>query len=385
MKLKKHAIGYNTVSSTNGVVSARGVKSKPNNIEIFGYTHEVGEGEKSPDNPYILQSLDSGNVNLYSEDKIIDMQVANDGTFRKGFSIEASRFKSKNCCVYFDLKESVGIVKNQGINIKFLYKNGQYETFTPELYINYPKKRLIPSSVEKVLIYESGIGGNGKFFELYKKLVILDSPLMPDEYITDEHSIVLYNGDTTMQVPTPIALNSINGISDYIYKDSNDGGWKLVRKIQKFVLKGTENFNMIKTDGGLALYLTVVFKYASTGNLICKSEIFNCTENKPSIKEHITQQVENSICFRYDPNNPLNRTMYIYLNCFSTLDDFKVFLSKQHENGQTCTIWYLQQDADKIVLSKHAQNLLNSFELQNNNEIFVEGYPNIRISGYMQK
>ena len=63
-RLKKHAIGYNTVSSVDRVVSTRGVKSKPKNLEIYGYTHEIGEGEKSPDNPYKFVNLDSGNMNL---------------------------------------------------------------------------------------------------------------------------------------------------------------------------------------------------------------------------------------------------------------------------------------------------------------------------------
>jgi hypothetical protein len=35
MKIKKHSIGYNTVSSVDGVISAKGVKSKPSNIQIF--------------------------------------------------------------------------------------------------------------------------------------------------------------------------------------------------------------------------------------------------------------------------------------------------------------------------------------------------------------
>ena len=61
--LKKHTIGYNTVSSVDGIINARGVKSKPNNMEIMGYTREVGEGEKSPDNPYELMGLDSGKIN----------------------------------------------------------------------------------------------------------------------------------------------------------------------------------------------------------------------------------------------------------------------------------------------------------------------------------
>ena len=101
-QLKKYSIGYNTISSVDGVINARGVKSYPNNLEIYGYTHEIGTGEKSPDNPYILKSLDSGNVNLYSKDKITDIQVTNTGVVRKGFEIGASKFKSNYCTIYFD-------------------------------------------------------------------------------------------------------------------------------------------------------------------------------------------------------------------------------------------------------------------------------------------
>ena len=229
-QLKKYSIGYNTISSVDGVINARGVKSYPNNLEIYGYTHEIGTGEKSPDNPYILKSLDSGNVNLYSKDKITDIQVTKEGAIRKGFEIDASKFKSNYCTIYFDEENTSPNLSDGtsvGINIKFLYKNGTYETFTSKNSIKHIRIDKITEDVEKVIIYNAGHNLNAEYFSLYADLMIIDSPIMPSEYITDEHSIVLSNNDKTIQVPTPIVLHSVAGKSDTLTKNGSIWGIKV--------------------------------------------------------------------------------------------------------------------------------------------------------------
>ena len=60
------------------------------------------------------------------------------------------------------------------------------------------------------------------------------------------------------------------------------------------------------------------------------------------------------------------------------------YIKNQYDAGTPVTIIYQLETRIEHVLSDYAQNLLNSFELQNNNEISVEGLPEIKISGYIQ-
>lgn len=261
-RLKKHAIGYNTVSSVDGVISARGVKSKPKNLEIFGYTHEIGEGEKSPYNPYVLQSLDSGAMNI-------------DG-------------------------------------------------------VNY------------------------------------------------EHSIVLSNNDMSIQVPVPIPLNSVEGVSDYIFKDS-DGVWKLKQLCQVF--NSNDYLNLItfvnsQDDGSNVYKLGNPTLISSQGQNIsfAKSnmvKVIPSSENQTNICKIFIREKDIFIYLRYFPN--------IYPQ-FSSVDTLKDWLT-----DNPIELIFVSLTESDHILSDYAQDLLNSFTLQNNNKIFVEGYPDIKISGYIQK
>lgn len=301
-QLKKHSIGFNTVSSVDGVISAQGVKSKPNNLEVFGYTHEVGESEKSPDNPYTLVSLDNGNVNLYDENNLSEIQITSYYERRQGLSLDYP--KTGFYCIFYTKADSINAYDS--IQIKFLYQDGTYQSWTTSCAITQPKLYEIPKNVEKVLIYNGGSDATSReFFDRYENLLILDSSIMPSEYITDEHSIVLSNNDTTIQVPVPIALNSVEGTSDYIYKNS-DGVWKLKQN--------------------------------------------------------------NSIIDNY--NDETIPTSYI-----SSTDNL----------GAGATIIYQLDSQITHILSDYAQDLLNSFTLKNQNEIYVEGYPDLKVSGYIQK
>lgn len=272
-QLKKHAIGYNTVSSKNGVINGRGVKSKPNNLEIFGYTREIGEGEKSPDNPYILQSLDSGAMSA-------------DGV----------------------------------------------------------------------------------------------------EY---EHSIKLNNSSETIKVPVPVALNCVQNISDYIYKDSG-GVWKLVQNCQKYTFTGDETIigsGVIDGKRIFGIYVTdIVNNYKNTQNavtLICTH--YTSFENF-DINYFRANAPENSACF-----NQLASQQYPFMfkpiqsKQLMSVDTCAKIIKGFYENGTPLAIIYQLETPIEHVLSDYAQNFLNSFELQNDNEIFVEGYPDLKVSGYIQK
>lgn len=260
MEIKKHSIGYNTVSSVDGVISAKGVKSKPNNIQFFGYTHEIGDGEKSPDNPYKLVSLDSNNMSV-----------------------------------------------------------------------------------------------NGV------------------EY---EHSITLTNNNTTIQVPVPVALHSVNNISDTLIK-KNDV-WGIIKKNSVFSSNeciDNLKFNVFKNDGTI-VYMLNYGSLAITPN----DNVYMCKSNMLNIVSHSVDK--NNIAKLYC--NEKNKRIFIRYSQseypqFSSVETLREFLLKN-----PIEIIYPDKTENFIELSNYAQELLNSFTLQNNNKIWIEGYPDIKVGGYLQ-
>lgn len=376
--IKKHSIGHNTVTSVDGIISTRGVKSKPNDIRIFGYTHEIGNGEKSPDNPYQLVSLDSGNVNLYDANNITGIQVTNDGILRKGIIIESSYFKSKKCCIYFDLNESTGISKTSvGINIKFLYKNGQYEVFKEANFINSPKRIEIADTVEKILIYEAESGANGRYFDLYKNLTILDSPILPTETITEEHSITLTNNNTTIKIPVPIALNSVENINDKIVKKNNE--YYIEQNINDIVVNEESSIMVRAQQNGYTKFNINITngRIVNTNKIICNKMLVSAQTLLDAFQyEYIRSSIS-----KY----PDLLVAYILTN--------RVTSNTTATKQEICS--YLQNNNIRILyqvnipqywkLSDYAQELLNSFVLENKNNISVEGNPDIEISGYLKK
>lgn len=369
--------GLCTKTSKNGIINCKAVKSKPNDIQIFGYTHEIGEGEKSPDNPYQLVSLDNGNVNLYDANNITDIQVTNDGILRKGIIIESSDFKSKKCCIYFDLNESTGVSKTSvGINIKFLYKNGQYEVFKEANFINSPKRIEIADTVEKILIYEAGSGANGRYFNLYKNLTILDTSILPTETITEEHSITLTNNNTTIKIPVPIALNSVENINDKIVKKNNE--YYIEQNINDIVVNEESSIGLREQQNGYTKFNIVITngRIVNTNKIIC---------NKLLVSAQIY----------------LNAFQYEYIrSSISKYPDLLVayILTNRLTSNTTATkqeiCSYLQNNNIRILyqvniprywkLSDYAQELLNSFVLEKDNIISATGNAEFKIKGWIK-
>lgn len=379
MKIKKHSIGYNTVSSVDGIINARGVKSKPNDIQISGYTNEIGEGEKSPDNPYELISLDSGNLNLYSEDKITNIQVTNDGIIRKGFAIDASEFKSKYCSIYFDEENSsqISLVsQSRGINIKFLYKNGTYETFKAKNFIKSIRTDKITEDVEKVIIYNGGADAHAEYFSFYIDLMILDSPIVPNEYITDKHSIALSNNNTIIQVPVPIALKSVDGVSDRIIKKDNE--YYIEQNIKTIVADDKASLAIREQKNNYTKFNINIAngRVISSNKIVCNKLIVKPTTKNDFDLEYIRSAISSypNIIVAY------MKTSRFATNSTATKDEILAYLKDNHIETQ-----YQVENPYYLKLSDYAQDLLNSFTLQNNNKIWVEGYPDIKISGYIQK
>lgn len=259
MKLKKRSIGYNTVSSKNGIISARGVKSKPNNLQIFGYTHEIGTGEKSPDNPYQLVSLDSGAMSV-------------DG-------------------------------------------------------VDY------------------------------------------------EHSIKLTNNSATIQVPVPISLNSVEGVSDRIVK--KEDGYYVEQNIQDFIVdkSGTvrkqknsyTKFNINIENGKPADYNKII-----CANLFVREPYFTDSFTSEYIRSSMT-------------SNPDLLVAYMLTSRFTTNSTATTTEVSAYLKDNPLKVLYQVENPYYLKLSDYAQDLLNSFVLQNQNEISVEGNPDIKVSGYIQK
>lgn len=322
MKRLKNAIGYNTVSSVEGVISTRGAKSKPKNLEIYGYTHEIGEGEKSHDNPYKFVNLDSGNMNLCSEwdytsnlftvygNKLTLTVTENTTRYQISSKMQFSYKKDK---IYLFLKYQGAFTAGANapiFRIRFLNNNGYSVTEKQIVYSNFNKCiaiNLSTADVSKISGYSLTIEGltNDGSADYDFTLDIVLSEYYISSYFEDKHSIVISNNDTAIQVPVPVALNSVNSFSDYIYKDT-DNLWKLV-------------------------------------------------QNTATIDSY---------------NNEYISTPYI---------------SSTGELSAGATVIYQLETPVEHTLSDYAQNLLNSFTLQNQNRIFVEGNPDIKVSGYIQK
>lgn len=321
-RLKKHAIGYNTVSSVDGVVFARGVKSKPKNLEIFGYTHEVGEGEKSPDNPYKLQSLDIGNMNLCRNwnfssnlftvygNKLTLTVTENTTRYQISSKMQFSYKKDK---IYLFLKYQGVFTAGASapiFRIRFLNDNGYNVTEKQVVYSNFNKCIAINLStvdVSKISSYSLTVEGltNDGSADYDFTLDIGLSEYYISSYFEDKHSIVISNNDTAIQVPVPLALSRVGSSTDYIFKD-NDDSWK--------VAQNTATIDSYAGEDISTAYIS------STGSLSAGATVI------------------------YQLETPVEHT-----------------------------------------LSDYAQNLLNSFTLQNQNRIFVEGNPDIKVSGYIQK
>lgn len=270
-KIKKHLIGYNTVSSVDGVISAKGVKSKPNNIRVFGYTYEIGEGEKSPDNHYKLIGLDSGNVVV-----------------------------------------------------------------------------------------------NGV------------------EY---EHSIVLSNKNISIHVPIAVELNCVKGISDYIFKD-NDGFWKAVQNCRRYEFTGNETitnaFDKEKRSFSNSNYAVLDHFYNDSPIFAVCTHFTTARKNYPTAVEFLNSENNYSFSLKKSDANKERLIRFRY-DEITNVSNFTDFLSKQHDNGTPVTVVYRLALPVTHTLCDYAQNLLNSFMLENDNYITINGNPDFTVSGFLKK
>ena len=399
-RLKKHAIGYNTVSSVDGVISARGVKSKPKNLEIFGYTHEIGEGEKSPDNPYGLVSLDSGNMNLcnnwnYTSDLFtiignrITVQKASNTIQYTISSFKEFTYDKTKLYIYLKYRGSFTAgAKIPVCSIKL------YNAERKELYYIMISDRYSINRFNKCIeINLSSIDINSiAYYSLIIESLTYDGSadydftidvLMCENYISsyfeDEHSIVLSNDNKVIQVPTPLALNRVRNVKDRIIKKNNL--YYVEQNTKKFIIDDSikSNYFLLQSQKNNIVQFATRFpdrdgKIVNDNKIRCDKLVSYYTDI--TFKEHIRNAASNS---------PHSVIVYLSIrrmteNSTVTGDEILAYLK-----DNPLTLLYQVENPYYLKLSDYAQELLNSFTLQNENNIYVDGNPDIEISGYLQK
>ena len=310
--------------------------------------------------------MDSGNINLYSKDKLSTFIVDSASkTKRKGLSLPTP--KSKFYCVHWDNNAKTPIAYKL-IN-KETAEIGTYQWTKKSTLIN------VPFGYDLLIYDASGNGTTISAFTEKENLMVLDSSMMPDTYISDEHSITLTNNETTIQVPIPVQLRSVEGVSDYIFK--TDGIWKLMQNCQKYEFNGNED---CKAFENVFYIMDTVKNYQANNCVVCNSNFYTAIKNQGSAFE-MTSQINNSICFRTEP---YNNTIYIYSTGFTTKNSFMSWLIEQYEVGTPLIMIYQLKIPIVHTLSDYAQELLNSFVLGKDNIISVTDNAEFKIKGWIK-
>lgn len=401
MEIREHSIGYNTITSANGIISTRGVKSKPNDLQVFGYTHEIGEGEKSPDNTYTLVSLDSGNVNLcnnwnYTSDLFtiignrITVQKASN-TIRYVISdFKKFTYDKTKLYIYFKYSGSFTAGANIPICSIRLYNAERKELYYLKISDKFPSatfNKCIGINLSSIIDINSiayySLTVEGLTYDGSADYDFTVDVLMCENYIysyfEDEHSIVLFNNDKSMQVPTLIALNSVKGISDRIVK--KEDGYYVEQNTKKFIIDDSiknDYFVLQKQQNGIVQFATRVPD--RDGRIVNENKILCDKLISLYMNMDFYEHIRNS-----DRKYPNSVIIYLSIhrmteNSTVTEDEILAYLK-----DNPLTLLYQVENPYYLKLSDYAQELLNSFELQNNNNIFIDGYPDLKISGYLQK
>ena len=214
-------------------------------IKIFGKTVEIGEGEKSPDNPYELKGVgDGGGFDLVSCGKNLFDKANNlrNGAFVSGSTIRNDRdYIETNNTKYRVIR----------------FDNLPAGTYTFSIIWNYTARILRKYDNGEVILV--GLSSNNYTFTTNGGLFALNFRNTDStDFTDDEFDVQLELGSTAtpytpfrgMQtVHFPYILRSLpDGTCDYIEIDDVAKTAKLVQAVKRFILSPNENWAISSQD-----------------------------------------------------------------------------------------------------------------------------------------
>ena len=224
-RLKKHAIGYNTVSSVDGVISARGVKSYLNKLEIFGKATNVGQAKF---------------FSFSAKDFVKGTISVQDGSFRSGADYP-NRIRSDNI---FSFNFDIIVVCDDGYKYNVSYYDEANTWIKCEnTETIFSGTTIIPENTKFRLIL--GTSTNS----------IVNTSIATHIHILTKYSIKLHINDSIIQVPTPCDLSENDALLKLndkyvIYQHSDKTYIELPERSQNLLNSFTlQNQNRIFVEG----------------------------------------------------------------------------------------------------------------------------------------
>ena len=119
-----------------------------------------------------------------------------------------------------------------------------------------------------------------------------------------------------------------------------------VRRVKKLVLDGTEDMNMHPNCAGLfRINFTGYFKQPYAVTCICSH--YPAAENVTNY----TNVPAGSVCF-YAGITATSNVLYVFDSRFTTLDDFKLYLTAQYSTGNPVTVWYVLAEPTTAIVNE---------------------------------
>ena len=299
------------------------------NYRIYG--NSVQNGTPTPDNPIMPESTGERTGNLFDKSQAVLGKEIDGLTYRDNLSYLITGFIPVEGGKTYYKSISEGSV--------LLYRNADYEeTVDRKLYVSGPGYFTIPSGYNYIVL-------NSVITNIDKIMINAGSSPLPYEPYGYKIPVTVSNGTNSVTTPVYIGSEPLYKIGDYAdYVDFKRG--VVVRKIEKSVLTGAENF--FKNDNSSA---TLYWLKQGVPNLA--SKIVCCT-HLPSL----TAYDYTPACFAH-----INPTC-LYLNfgvsimdtqpSGNTADGLKEYLAVQYSSGTPVTVWYVLDTPEEEPL----ENLL---------------------------
>lgn len=385
--MNSYGYGLCTKISTEGIINTSTIKSKMSNLIIEGFTDDIGNEQKSLDNPHQLISLDNTLNNLYSEDNVTthNIYITDNnnststnpfGTINKHtYSITISISCKPNTTYTIDRFNTTGygssnliigcvnsiddiIIGNKCNSVKSCDLDVGSTTFTTDNNAN-------------ILLVQ--VWDYDTYDNTHSGLMIFEGVVENTEYYMPGTSsgIVIKHNNKYIYVPTIYTLMSVNNVVDYIELQSD--GWHLIKNIDELVLtKDTtltlQSTNSNNIDNFQTSYSENAYYYGK------------------AISTHFTNQL--SVIANTSTEGMLMNSSRFYFRINhdrfnGNVDNFKSWINSQYIQGTPIKIQYQLAESKDVILPDTTQNILNNIILCNgNNNISISGGPTIKLTAY---